>query len=76
MSMLEFKKVSGKHIISKLCVLIKASIKGILTKSCAASSLIQIHHSSNSSSFWLGDLYKQVKKLLSLSTVTSATIHS
>ena len=34
--MLEYKKVSDKHIISKLCVVMKASIKGILTKSCAA----------------------------------------
>ena len=31
---------------------------------------------SSSSSFWLGDLYKQVKKHFSLSTVISATIHS
>ena len=31
---------------------------------------------SSSSSFWLGELYKQVQKHLSLSTVISATIHS
>ena len=37
MPMLESKKVSEKHIISKLCVEVKASIKGIMTKSCAAS---------------------------------------
>ena len=37
MSVLESKKVSDKHIISKLRVIMKTSIKGILTKSCAAS---------------------------------------
>ena len=39
MSMLESKKVSNKHIISRLRVVMKASIKEILTKSCAASPL-------------------------------------
>ena len=37
MSMLESKKVSDKHIISKLCDAMKASIKEVVTKSCAAS---------------------------------------
>ena len=37
MSVLESKKAPDKHIISKLSVLMKASIKSILTKSCKAS---------------------------------------
>ena len=37
--MLESKKVSKKHVISKLCVLMKAFIKYILTKLWAASPL-------------------------------------